>query len=257
MRFQIQNQSEPGPELGCILKALVESSLEALHHFSEDPEGQIHLLRTHMKKMRALLQLARAELPAAAFAEIRTAIRTLKQGYANTRDELVLHRLFKNLATSMESAALPDIFDLSHHDPAPPGEALFQAAGHLRDQLAKLPFWAVTATGVRRAFQKTLRNGETLMRECRLLQTDHAFHEWRKSMKALWYQASVLNAPQARPAARVSENLGHANDLANLRLRLHPLPPGTVPVSLQDRLEQSLAAARKKALDRGRKLYDS
>jgi len=255
MRFQIQNLKEPGPELGCILGALAESSLDALHHFREETTEQIHLLRTNMKKIRALIRLARAELPATAFDQARHDVRTLKAGYAGSRDEQVLHGLFEQQATSMEAAALPDLFDLAQHDPTDPSEELFRATERLRDTFSRLPFWAVTARGVRQALAKTLHQGETALRECRILQTDHAYHQWRKSVKVLWYQTAVLSDPRARLAAKVSDSLGTANDLANLRLRLYPQPPGTVPVSLADRLEQNLAAVRKKALDRGRKLY--
>lgn len=255
MRFQIQNLREPGPELGCILGALAESSLEALQHFNEEPAEQIHLLRTNMKKIRALIRLARVELPAIAFEQATADVRRLKQSYAGTRDEQELHRLFQRLATSMEASALPELFDLTQHDPPPPSDELRQTAERLRNSFAHLPFWAVTARGVHQALNHTLRQGEKVLRECRILQTDHAYHQWRKCVKVLWYQAALLNDSRARLAARVSESLGLANDLANLRLRLYPLPPGTVPVSLADRLEQNLADAREKALDRGRKLY--
>lgn len=248
----ISDLSRPGPELGRILQAFARNTREALNAFGDDPAECIHLVRTKLKKVRAMLCLAKSELPTSRLGEIQRDIDLLKNTYAPVRDAEVVAKLFGDLVRRDEATRSRQLLEPSAILIERPGDDLIHAADRLVEEISSLPFWAVTATGVERAFKKSQHRARVAGRRCHPDASDAKFHAWRKRVKALSIQATVLGSKREKVAEQLAEDLGDVNDLANLR---HRLAGEILPDPLRHRIERNLAEARQKALHRGRKIY--
>lgn len=253
MAFPTLARKNPGPALGGILCGFADRAADRVRGIQADPEKQIHRLRTDLKKLRSLLRLAEPALDKPTRKSLADKIRRLKARYASARDEAVLMALCGKLL----GAPPPAEWFAAHEITRRPAEApSLRLAASLKTGLRAVDWNAVTGKTLRKAFARTARRARKAARRCAAEERDEAFHEWRKRVKDLWYQAAALRQRAgfrklARRAKKLSDILGDANDLSNLLLRVKAQTGA--PAELIGRIEKRLRAKRRKALRFARK----
>jgi CHAD domain-containing protein len=264
MAFTLHPQKQAGEEVGRLLTILLVDAEHALGHFNADPAQAIHALRTAMKRVRAVVELARVELPSGPVERSLQLAREIKNFHGNTRDEEVLRRCCLRLCRSEDEVALVERWF------CPEASNLREAAPELRALLRELrgilqvqPFWVVTPRGIRTAFGATVDRVKKGRRRSKKTGAPEDFHEWRKQVKMFWMQATVLRKVLPLPdrarqqSLKLGETLGEANDLANLCLRLsHITDQESAAAALCQRAEKCMRETHERALAQGAKLRD-
>jgi CHAD domain-containing protein len=255
-----------GEEIQRLLTVLLADTEHALGFFERDTATAIHSIRTAMKRVKAVLGLARRELPAGPVEKALTLTREIKNIYANTREEEVLRRCCLNLCRSDDEVRLVEHWFSPRSPVSGPFDPVLKAKlSELRGTLQPLPFWVITPKGIRAAFLVTAARVKKGRSQSKNRGSTEDFHEWRKQVKDLWMQATALRKivqlpDQVREQARkLGETLGTANDLANLCERLSQIaaPDAVAASALLQRAENRLEETQQRALDQGKKLQQA
>lgn len=213
----------------------------------------VHDVRKCMKKLRAVLRMARAELGEYTFRTENACFREAAKRLSGVREAAVRVATAEKLQTHFAGQAI-DVFaplldtlraqaEAVRKKYLDQGDALSEVAAVLRDARARVDDWPLTgrdfpavANGVRRIY----RQGRKGLRITGKKATDEHFHEWRKAVKCLWYHARLLESTwPAMMGALVWEldvlgdALGEDHDLADLRAALATRPElaGGLPAS--------------------------
>lgn len=195
------------------------------------PSGAVHETRKCMKRLRALLRLARSGIGEASFHSENVRLRDLARLLSASRDRDVLQATSERLAGDGALLAgdvtrlKASIEALATHDAVPITTAVEQALDRVaaaRTQWSELrlepdditPIAEGVATGMKRLSKALVaaENGE-----------DEAVHDWRKAIQQHWRHMRLLEAgwpayfeARAEQAREVSEWLGQAQDLTLL-----------------------------------------
>jgi CHAD domain-containing protein len=234
----------------------------------------IHDARKALKRLRALLRLAREELGPDVRARENAAFRDAGRRLSGARDAAVLADTLDELVRGGGEAVPGGAFGglraalaASAGGPAPADVTAVQAAmAAARERVEAWPLPepgepAALAAGLRRI----QRRGRRAAREASDEPDAEHLHELRKRTKDLWHAGQVLRPAQpkamraiSRRAHDLSDLLGTDHDLAMLlaaaRERPETLAAGE-PELLETLVEQRRAALRDDALARARKLY--
>lgn len=221
----------PGEDLRGILRRLVAGVAKDLEKLEDRPEDRVHDIRVRMKKFRAVLRLAEGVLKRPAYAKTDKQARRLKDHFGSARDSDVQRELLLDLLDKKEAATTAAAVGLAEAEPPQCHAAdvspqlLCETLGSLledldleslgRDEL--IASWLATYSGSRRAMSACRRDNDD----------DFLFHEWRKRVKEILYQSTVLGPPLDKfvpKADRLSSVLGTHHDLAILSHRLAGRP---------------------------------
>ena len=220
----------------------LDSALAALARPDAGNPRAVHGLRKRIKKLRGLLRLVQPRFDG--FAAENAALRDAGRLISGLRDAEVRVATFARLApavdpgprTAMAAALEAARAEAAAADGAAALEALRRA---LAAMLARVPDWriegkgfAVLADGLERTWDRAQR--AMAAAEAERAGAFHAepFHDWRKRVKAHWYQARLLApvwpammAPHVQAADDLGEALGLHNDIAVLVdwLAAHPV----------------------------------
>jgi hypothetical protein len=198
----------------------------------DDPAAGVHEGRKCMKRVRALLRLVRYGIGDKAFRRENRRFRDIAARVSGTRDAQVMVETLGHLfpggqdappsppkLTELLAARVTDAHGNGHT------ETTAELAAHLkaaRRALAKLEItddFAVLEQGLARVY----RDCGAAYHDAYAEGTDHAFHEWRKTIQQHWRQMRLLQAAwpalmdvRADAAKELSELLGADHDLAVL-----------------------------------------
>jgi len=236
-------------------------------------------VRTSIKKLRALLHLARPALPGTPYRRALKALHAAAQCLAPPRDasvklkaldEVLKHfrqkpsspavrRFRSGLQRRSEQEAAKFIEERRHETV----RAMFQ---RLSEQLADLSFkckgWSAIGPGLESAYRAGRRDFHAAVKTSSAEQ----FHRWRKHAKILWYQVQTLRPvwPEqvcalADELKSLGEYLGDDHDLVLLRnaaaaMTQSKSPPRALEalIGMIDRRESQFRSA---ALQLGARLY--
>lgn len=197
------------------------------------PEGTgplIHGLRKQVKKLRGLIRLVRPNFTQAEAED--TALRDAARLISGLRDAEVMRQTARHLADAGPKSAGPAFDHLharfeAHHTAlhaASQTENLAAFRGALADALARVPGWELQGEGfalLEEGLASTWSAARKRARAARHEASAEAIHEWRKRVKAHWYQARLLQpiwvkqmAPHAEAAGELGDMLGEHHDLA-------------------------------------------
>jgi CHAD domain-containing protein len=192
------------------------------------PVEAVHEARKDMKKLRALLRLMRGELGESTFARENTCFRDAARELAGVRDADVMLETLQALelppGVGWELRKLVQAHRTSDgdgRDTAARGVVaiLEEARGRVGHWRLERDAFAAVADGL----ERTYRRGRRDFRAAAAEPSAEALHEWRKRVKDLWYQHSVLRslwppvmAAVADEAHELSNLLGDDHDLAAL-----------------------------------------
>lgn len=256
--------------------------LDAQQDLTSPPSGDagaaIHATRKHMKRLRALVRLARHAIGESTYAKENAAYRDAARGLAAGRDAQVMLETLDAL-TRRAGDALPEGItaplrlrltrECDAAVASQSGAGLAATSSELGRGFARTREWtfdgedfAALTPGLKRIY----RRGRKRMRAAHEDPSAEHLHEWRKRVKDLWYATELVRAARpkalkqtARRAHKLSQLLGDGHDLHVLRdyVEAHPQcfeDDGAREqlVTAIDRRADKLCA---KALKRGRKLY--
>ncbi|WP_157210860.1 CHAD domain-containing protein [Verrucomicrobium spinosum] len=188
------------------------------------PDTAIHALRKRMKKLFALLRLARPALSVEQFATLKGAIRNLKRTVATQRDQVVMDELLKSLDQDGLCPKDADGRKIRRKSvrPAvvtePPMEQLTRQSSSLTDRLGRLRLFSLSWETVAEAYAKTYRKGHKAFERSHKDTGTEALHSWRKAVKDHYYQTLALHAWLGHPrrlrrTRRLSSLLGKVHDI--------------------------------------------
>ena len=242
------------------------------------PEA-VHLARKELKKLRALLRLARAGLGESVFARENLCYRDAGRALSAARDAAVLVQAFDALRPQLYGLVAPETITSVHDRLQAAVEAseasldLPAAIAELRAARARVedwPWlhgddaWRVPGRGVRRVYRK----GRRAMRRASADEpTEEDCHEWRKQVKLLAAQFRLLgpiHPDELKTAAKqldqIADWLGEEHDLSVLGGILFGGAAGHLEATaeletIRRLLDARREALRKKALKHGGRLY--
>jgi CHAD domain-containing protein len=219
----------PGERLHDLLLGLCRQARADLRRLQSQPESAVHALRVRMKKLRAVLRLARTVLPKPALQSLCAEARAIRQTFGASRDAEVARHLAAKLA---EQAGLPlhapDLPPLAP-EPAVSREVIRRRLGQLEQRLADLPLASLILASPGAVWVEQYRRCRRLCRRCQRDPRAQTLHAWRKRVKELEHLGLALVAlrvdlPAARhrirPARELGRQLGRLQDLAVLAAAL-------------------------------------
>jgi CHAD domain-containing protein len=254
-------------EIARVARGRIDNAIDELRGKTDStPVEAVHEARKDMKKLRALLRLARDELGKETFARENACFRDAARELAGPRDSDVMlatlgalelpaglgRELRKVIQDAREGSGLGD-------RDAAAGNAvaiLKEARGRVDDWPLERDAFEALAGGL----ERTYRRGRGALKAARADPSDDALHEWRKRVKELWYHHTLLRSlwPAVMSAAgdeahALSDRLGDDHDLAVLSAWLseHAGPPP----EFFEAVEQRRAELQTEALALGARMY--
>ncbi|MBA4147061.1 MAG: CHAD domain-containing protein [Verrucomicrobia bacterium] len=263
-----------------LLQEQVDCSIQ---RFAEciHPGDSVHAVRKNIKKIRAILTLVRPHFESKAYRRETEILREISKLLAPVRDTQVHLQTLKSLAAhlrikrgdksfaaiehllEMECRKVRKIFFSTHEDRK--ATKLLKAA---KKGIAGLKIvkqkgdWKLLSHGIRDTYKCGKKGLLTGQEEGGA----EEFHEWRKSVKRLWYQMRLLSPawPVVIQAlndelGRLGEDLGIDHDLFVLRTIIEELPASALSVKQREYLFRLIAKRqgelRREALSLGKRIY--
>ena len=192
-------------------------------------EEAVHEARKDLKKLRALLGLARGELGESSFARENTWFRDAGRELAAARDSDVMLDTLEALEIPAELG-----WDLrkaieahrARNGDGGRGAAVAGAVAMLREARGRVDDWPLERDSfgaLRDGLERTYRRGRRDFKAVRANPTVEGLHEWRKRVKELWYHHNLLRSlwPPVLEAVgdeahELADRLGDDHDLAVL-----------------------------------------
>jgi len=248
-----------GRQLQRLLHQLCERAQDDVARLGLYEETATHQLRVRMKKLLALLRLAREGIAEHTMQSFRQHIRAVKNACACNRDRVVQDKLIDKLVRRFHLAPKhrPQLDGKTQNTPS---------ASYLSHQLHALGLLidstcieSLSADQILAEHVRCQRKGRRLMKQSCESTNHDTLHRWRHRVKDLYFQTLALpHLPGARRRIQRAQRLGHLlgrdQDLANLAqepafaLRRSPW----VQV-----IEEQRDSLRQRYLTLGHKLYAS
>jgi CHAD domain-containing protein len=222
---------EPLPEgVARIARGRIDHALAELRGKTDStPVEAVHEARKDLKKLRALLRLTRAELGEDAFRRENTCFRDAGRELAGVRDGDVMLDTLRTL--DLPAGKEWELRKSIQADRGPDGSdgrrtAAAGVVAILREARTRVDDWPLerdSFDALGDGLERTYRRGRRDFRAARGDATVEALHEWRKRVKELWYQHTLLRAlwPPVMQAVgseahELANRLGEDHDLALL-----------------------------------------
>jgi CHAD domain-containing protein len=195
----------------------------------------VHGVRKEIKKLRAILRLTRGEIGEKTYRKHTTALRQAANLLTAFRDAQVKLNAFDDIARhfrrKLPSQPFPEIRNaLREHcraeekklggTIAPLKGILTESKEELDNLEIKSRGWKAIGPGLKRIYGNGRKAFETVGR----VPSETHFHEWRKRVKDLWHQLSLLSASHPRrlhhrvdDLEKLGDLLGDDHDLFMLR----------------------------------------
>ena len=223
--------AEPLPQgIARVANGRIGHALEELRGKSDStPEEAVHEARKDLKKLRALLRMTRGELGDAAFRRENLCFRDAGRELAGVRESDVMLDTLK--ALDIPAGVEGQLRETIHSHRARNGGDARRAASTgvvamLREARERVEDWPLerdSFDALRKGLERTYRRGRRDFRAAQSDPTVEALHEWRKRVKDLWYQHTLLRelwppVMQAvgNEAHQLANRLGDDHDLATL-----------------------------------------
>lgn len=245
MAYCLEPNENPADGLKRIALEQLDQALENASNPAMDRDEAIHDVRKRMKKLRAVLRMARDELGEKVYKSENACYREAAKHLAGLREVAVQVATVENLKSYFSGQTGVDAFDpllanlqeqvdAVHGDDPERKSALADVADLLRAARGRAKDWPIKArnfSAMAKGVRGVYRRGRKGLRTVTKAASDNNFHEWRKSAKYLWYHARILEASwPAMMSALVAEldilgdALGADHDLADLRATLSGNP---------------------------------
>ncbi len=246
-----------GRELKRVLMSLCEHAYHDVSRLQKHEEVAVRQLRVRMKKLLALLRLARDGIEPHSMAAMAQHIRAVKNACSKSRDDRMRDKLIDKLVHRhhLRIKARQTLPTIRHGTPE---HSFLRHQLHALDQLLdKTPIESICSAVILEQHARCYRKGRRLMKEAAENGHEGIWHRWRHRVKDLCYQTLVLaRMPGARHrlrrSRRLSSLLGRDHDLTALAhepafcSRRSPWP---------DIIQDCREAIRQRCLALGHRLY--
>jgi CHAD domain-containing protein len=240
MTYRLSDDDTPSAGLRRSAQEELDDAIRQLTEgMDADPVIAVHEARKSLKKVRALLRLARRELGEETYARENAALRDAGRRLSDTRDADVMLQTFAELSKRAVGHVPQTTLSKVRQGLRGPRRrsrpaALRLLAGEVAEELRSArerseewrlerDDWRLVSRGLERAYAR----GAAAMPRGGRRPSVEDLHEWRKRVKDLWYHTRLLKPiwpdlleATAEEAHRLSELLGDDHDLAVLRERL-------------------------------------
>jgi CHAD domain-containing protein len=235
LSFQFKADLSTAKNVRRLARKQIDKALEASE--GPDPEKAVHDVRRRLKKLRALLRLARPGLGRKTFRHENACFRDAGRLLRDVRDARALISALDNLtARFAKEVALQPFMEVYEGvqlrlreitqrvlDEEKGLEKVAEVLGDARRRVKRWRFdrggWSLVAAGLKEAYKSAARSCAAAGAEPTV---DH-LHECRKQTKYLWHQLQLLRPLNparvqdlANQAKALSDHLGEDHDLALL-----------------------------------------
>ena len=209
----------------------------------KDQDEAIHDARVSLKKLRALLRLARTKHNDDVFAHENSFYRDAGRRLSEVRDTTAMIAAFDKLTEHYVDQLPPNAFTelrksfirTRRNQQSDKNEAIADVARMLESARSRVTDWPIDDNGfsaVRQGLKRIYKNGRTSMAQAQAKPSIENFHEWRKRVKDLGYQVRLLKPiwpgmldDLADELERLADYLSDNHDLAILRQTVLQRPP--------------------------------
>ncbi len=241
MSFELCREEPFAENVARLARECLDEALAVLPDGGSPADEAVHSARKNLKKLRALLRLARAGLGEEEFVRENTALRDAGRALSAVRDAQVLVPAFDTLRRETVGHVAPETIESIHRqllDAARATGAASEAQGRIpaaaetlrqvRDRaagwsLARPDGWRVPGQGLKTVYRK----GRQAMHRAYTAPAEQDFHEWRKQVKYLAAQVRLLRPLRPKKLKdlgqtldRMADLLGEEHDLSVLQSRL-------------------------------------
>ena len=241
MSYRLENSETLSFGLKRIVLELIDNSVfnfaKGNGSFNED----IHEIRKNFKKIRTVTRLIKSDLEAESFRIENSFYRDSGRILSDLRDSTVLIYTFEKLLKSSELEM--SNFDFSifknfliekHKNISANKHKKSQVINSLSTDLllarSRVFDWPISGDNfkiIRKNLQKIYEQGQRFMYAVFSEAIKENVHEWRKSVKDLWYSMRILNnlwpeimSPLVILLGKLSDTLGDTNDMFLLKERI-------------------------------------
>lgn len=229
MAFRLSQHTPLGEDLRRLADVELSGAIDRLRDLHAAPDPRVHAARKAIKRVRALLRLVRAGVPARRFRTHNLALRDAARELSAARDAAVALATFDRLVPADDplAALRPGLTPhaVRHHPATTPLHAAAEALSRLRPDLIT-DLDGIGLADLEAGLKDSYLGGREAMRAAHrtALPDDEVFHTWRKRAKDLWYQCQLLRdaCPPLLGALEgmldeLGEQLGEDHDLAVLQ----------------------------------------
>ena len=259
---------EPLPQgIVRVANGRIGHALEELRGKSDStPEEAVHEARKDLKKLRALLRMTRGELDDATFRRENLCFRDAGRELAGVRESDVMLDTLKalDIPAGMERELRTTIQGHRARNGGDPRRtASTGVVAMLREARQRVEDWPLerdSFDALHKGLERTYRHGRRDFRAAQATPTVEALHEWRKRVKDLWYQHTLLRElwPPVMQAVgdeahQLANRLGDDHDLATLAdwVREH----AAAEPEFFEAVESRRSALQAEAMALGERLY--
>ncbi|MBS1914297.1 MAG: CHAD domain-containing protein [Bacteroidetes bacterium] len=207
-----------------------------------DIDHAIHDARVGFKRLRALLRMVRGGLDHEVRLHENVRFRDAARRLSAARDTVVMAETFQNLVAGMDDPALAAacepllglLTETRNSREREKRATMMEVAAETEAARERAALWPIGGHGfsvLSPGLRWSYRIGRNSMRHAEAEHTAESLHEWRKQVKYLWYQLSMLRHVRPHRLKRqctvlrvISEHLSDHHDLAVLRERLAEQP---------------------------------
>jgi CHAD domain-containing protein len=228
---------------------------------NSSPEVAVHEARKDMKKLRALLRLARDELGEDIYRRENECFRDVARRLSGFRDADVMLATLDGLDGSFKDLR----HSLKEHRRAHADRSDGAVIAELEEARVRVHGWPLARDGfeaLEGGLRRIYRRGRRALEAVEHEPSTENLHEWRKREKDLWYHLTLLRGawpatlePAADEAHVLSERLGDDHDLAILHEWAYAQPDVAGLDGFDEAVERRRAELQADALDLGRRLY--
>jgi CHAD domain-containing protein len=225
------NEDEPLPEgIRRVARGRIDHAIDELRGKTDStPEEAVHEARKDMKKLRALLRLARGELGRDTFGRENACFRDAARELSGARDADVMLQtlgaleLPPGVGAELRAAIKAERRRDGAADRAGAGRDALAILKEARERVDGWPLERDSFEAVAAGLERSYRRGRRDFEAARAEPSAEALHEWRKRAKEHWYHQTLLRSlwPAVMTAAGdeahvLSDHLGDDHDLVVL-----------------------------------------
>jgi CHAD domain-containing protein len=277
--YKLKN-AEPVPAgVRRIALGRIDNALDELRGDTDSsPEEAIHEARKDIKKLRALLRLARDDLGGKTFGRENVVLRDTARGLSGLRDADVMietldalverypKRIPEDVARGLMQALHAHRRALDADGSDRGVDAAVAALGEVRERVVDWPLAYDGFDAFEAGLTRTYKRGRRAYAAALADPSTETLHEWRKRVKDHWHHHVVLERSwpglmkqYGDEAHALSDLLGDDHDLAVLRewAWAHPEAAGSVPglEKLAEAVGKRRAQLQRDAFELGARLY--
>jgi CHAD domain-containing protein len=262
--YRVRKSKALPKELARIARGRIDHALDELRGKTKSSsEEAVHEARKDMKKLRALLRLARDELGDEVYRRENDCFRDAAGRLSGVRDADVMLGTLDGLDT--EVPELRKALEAHREVLAAGGEQRDEVVAVLEDARERVDDWPLEDNGfeaIEPGLTRIYRRGRRALQEVEHEPTTEALHEWRKRVKDHRYHVDLLE--KAWPATlgaveeelhALSDRLGEDHDLAVLQDWAHEHVPGVDLDDLDEEIGRRRAKLQADGVAIGRRLY--